>query len=450
MSFTPGYTATQNGCKACAPLGACLAIRGIEGAVPFLHGSQGCATYIRRYLISHFKEPIDIASSSFDESTAVFGGEENLLTGLANVRDKYHPTLIGIATTCLAETMGEDVGLYLRKKQRESADGPVRTFHVSTPSYAGTHAEGYWATLRALAATFAKSGPRGRHLNLLPGLLSTADCRYLKELMGDFGADGRLIPDYSDTLDGPIWSVYHPIPEGGTPFRHIEQMGSAAMTLELTGLLTDDKSPAAYLSAEHGVESARLSPPIGVRATDRLVERLSAVTGNDLPERHTAERLRLIDAYVDGHKYVSGATAAVYGEQDLVVGLSGFLAEIGVRPILCASGGRSGVFERSVKAVIDDERFRPAAIAEDADFVRIERIASELKPDLIIGNSKGVGMSKRLGVPLIRLGFPIHDRFGGQRILHVGYRGAQQLFDRIVNALIEVKQNENPVGYTYM
>ena len=59
-----------NPCKVCAPLGASLAFKGVEGAVPLLHGSQGCATYIRRYLISHFREPVDIASSSFDEMAA--------------------------------------------------------------------------------------------------------------------------------------------------------------------------------------------------------------------------------------------------------------------------------------------------------------------------------------------------------------------------------------------
>ena len=32
----------------CTPLGACLVYRGVEGCIPFLHGSQGCATYIRR------------------------------------------------------------------------------------------------------------------------------------------------------------------------------------------------------------------------------------------------------------------------------------------------------------------------------------------------------------------------------------------------------------------
>ena len=71
---TDHYTATQNACNLCAPLGAALVFKGIANSVPLLHGSQGCSTYIRRYLISHFKEPMDIACSNFGEDTAIFGG----------------------------------------------------------------------------------------------------------------------------------------------------------------------------------------------------------------------------------------------------------------------------------------------------------------------------------------------------------------------------------------
>src|ERR1039458_7701430 len=108
-SQLPHYVATRNACKLCAPLGASLAMRGIAGALPFLHGSQGCATYMRRYIISHFREPMDIATSGFSEATTIFGGGANLRQGLDNVTSQYHPTLIGIATTCLTETIGEDV-----------------------------------------------------------------------------------------------------------------------------------------------------------------------------------------------------------------------------------------------------------------------------------------------------------------------------------------------------
>jgi nitrogenase molybdenum-iron protein NifN len=69
---------------------------------------------------------------------------------------------------------------------------------------------------------------------------------------------------------------------------------------------------------------------------------------------------------------------------------------------------------------------------------------------LLIGHSKGYHLARRLGVPLVRVGLPIHDRLGGQRLLHVGYRGAQQLFDRLVNTLLERQQDASPVGYSYM
>ncbi len=78
----PPYVSTTNACKLCKPLGACLVFRGIEGAIPFLHGSQGCATYMRRYIISHFREPMDIASSALGEKHAVYGGGPNLKQGL--------------------------------------------------------------------------------------------------------------------------------------------------------------------------------------------------------------------------------------------------------------------------------------------------------------------------------------------------------------------------------
>jgi nitrogenase molybdenum-iron protein NifN len=48
------------------------------------------------------------------------------------------------------------------------------------------------------------------------------------------------------------------------------------------------------------------------------------------------------------------------------------------------------------------------------------------------------------------VGFPIHDRFGGQRTLTLGYKGTQALFDRVVNAVIEKKQADSPIGYGYI
>ena len=89
-------------------------------------------------------------------------------------------------------------------------------------------------------------------------------------------------------------------------------------------------------------------------------------------------------------------------------------------------------------------------IQSGIDFSSIAEKAKNIEPDLIIGNSKGYRFSRELGKPLVRIGFPIHDRIGGQRLLHVSYRGTQDLFDRITNALIEYRQNNSNVGYSYI
>ena len=228
------FTSLRNACKLCAPLGASLVFRGIENCVPLIHGSQGCSTYIRRYIISHFKEPIDIASSNFSEQSAIFGGGDNLKTALDNLTRQYDPEAIGIATTCLSETIGDDVDLYLREyaKSKSMGTGPV-IIHASTPSYKGTHMEGFHEAVRATVVALAQGGPLNKSLNILPGFLSAEDLRYLKEILGDFGIGYTLLPDYSETLDGESWSEYQKLSSGGTSVQSIREMGRAQATIQL-------------------------------------------------------------------------------------------------------------------------------------------------------------------------------------------------------------------------
>jgi nitrogenase molybdenum-iron protein NifN len=153
---------------------------------------------------------------------------------------------------------------------------------------------------------------------------------------------------------------------------------------------------------------------------------------------------------VDGHKHLNGVRAAIFGEEDLVAGLAGFCSEIGIVPALCATGGGKGCFATAVKGVVPERYHAEMQILEDVDFVTIEKtLEAAGNVDLLIGHSKGYTMSRRLKRPLVRVGFPVHDRVDGSRLLHLGYRGAQQLFDRIANTLIEEKQKNNAVGYTY-
>ncbi len=446
------YVSTTNACKLCTPLGAALAFKGIEGCVPFLHGSQGCATYMRRYIISHYREPMDIASSALGEKQAVFGGGPNLKKGLLNVMQKYHASVIGVASTCLTETIGDDLGMILDEFRREFGDLDLCDLvQVSTPSYSGTHMEGWHHAMRAVAEQLVKEeSPANGTINIMPGFVSPADIRHLKELCMYFDQPATILPDISETLDAPALEDYEILPSGGTPVAAIKAMGGSRGSIEFGRTLEHMKTAGDVLEAKFKVPNHKIGMPIGIRETDTFLETMEELSGKEIPKHLTLERGRLVDAMVDGHKYVSGKRAVVYGEEDLVIGLCAMLAEIGVQPVLAGTGSKSSTFAKCIEDVTKGLVREMPVIRTGADFHDMAEEAGSLSPDMLIGHSKGYRYAKKWNIPLVRVGFPIHDRFGGTRIQLLGYRGTQSLYDRIVNAVLTKKQADNPVGYGYL
>jgi len=444
------FISTRNACKLCSPLGASIVYRGIEGCVPLIHGSQGCATYIRRYVISHFKEPIDIASSNVSEEGAIFGGGDHLKKALDNIVRQYRPRLIGISTTCLSETIGDDVRLYL-EQYRMAYAGPDRPeiVHASTPSYRGTHMDGFHEAVHSVVRGLAKGEQKHDGINLLSGFVSCEDLRILKSVCAAYGLSCTMLPDYSETLDGESWAEYQKLSAGGTKISDIRRMGGARATIQLGTIGGSGESAAAWLEKTFGVKNIMVSLPIGVRQTDKLMEALSDISGLPLPGKLAAERGRLIDAYIDGHKYVFGKKAAIYGEADFICAMASFLEEVGMAPMVCATGAKAAALKKTLTGTLENPHPEMQVI-DDTDFASLESICKDAGVEILIGNSKGYWLSRKLGIPIVRAGFPVHDRIGGQRIAHLGYTGAQQLFDRVANTIIEHRQESSSIGYSYM
>ena len=455
------YASTRNACKLCSPLGACLAMRGIEGCIPLVHGSQGCATYIRRYGISHFREPIDIASSNFVEATAIFGGRDNLFTAIDNVTKQYSPRAIGVTSTCLSETIGENVAMYLKEYEAERAkgkhggsSGPM-IFYASTPSYRGSHMDGFHESIWSAVGALAGSGVEGQavssapSVNLFSGFVSAEDLRELHSILQTFGVAYTLLPDYSESLDGNSWEEYQKIPEGGTLISSIASMHAAKTSIYLGRAVHPERNGAKLLLDRFSVPMEHLDLPIGIEFTDRFFSALEAITGRPTPSTWGKARGRLVDAYIDGHKYCSGKRAIIYGEEDFVVAMASFLDEVGIVPVIAATGAKSEKFSARMKEALRNSR-ASTLVMDDADFETMLETAAPLKPDIVIGNSKGYYLARKLGLPMVRCGFPVHDRIGGHRILHLGYRGTLNLFERICNAFMESSQAGVESGWTYI
>ncbi|PHJ39478.1 hypothetical protein P378_03455 [Desulforamulus profundi] len=121
-----------NPAKTCQPIGAMYAALGIHKCLPHSHGSQGCCSYHRAHLTRHFRDPIMASTSSFTEGASVFGGGANLKTAIKNVFTIYNPDVMAVHTTCLSETIGDDLPTLIRTA--EVPEGKL-VIHANTPSY---------------------------------------------------------------------------------------------------------------------------------------------------------------------------------------------------------------------------------------------------------------------------------------------------------------------------
>jgi len=442
--------AVVNPCNVCAPLGATLAFKGIEGAMTIIHGSQGCSTYIRRYLISHFREPVDVASSSFNETTAIFGGNENLRKALDSVISQYNPSIIGVCTTCLSETIGDDVKQWVRKYVADHEPGKIPAIvTISTPSYSGGHEAGYHQAIKEAIETLGEKNSFACDVAVLPPMLSPEDIRIIKETLDLYGLQSIMIPDYSLTLDGEAWSQFTPIAPGGTTLRDFSAIGGAQAAIEL-GAGNTLRPAGELLRDKFGLPVMHMSIPIGIKASDCFYEMLSGLSGRKTPVPSISERGRLLDAYADGNKYVYDKRVALFGDEDIVSALMLWCAEIGMKPVVIATGRgtkrlREDLIENKTDAMLGD-----VAFCDDADFDTIDAMMQTANIDLCIGTSKGYRAARSLGIPLVRVGFPIHDRFGAARIATSCYKGTLSLYDRVVNTFLESTQQASPVGYSYM
>lgn len=436
---TPNHkNVDENPCKMCMPMGGILALKGVEQSMIILHGSQGCATYMRRHIAEHFNEPVDVASSSLNEKGTIYGGEKNLKQGLDNLIKLYHPGLIGILTTCLAETIGEDIERIAHDYRLERGIEDFPIIPVPTPGYGGSHSEGFWLTARKIVAGLARHCEKHSRINVITPNLSPADIREIKRILQLMQVEFTLFPDFSDTLDRPYEKPYAKMSARGTRIEDISNMPGAIATIQL-GLTVEDRlSPGRYLETQFGVPLYNVPIPIGLENNDLFFNTISRITGRAVPEIIRRDRGRLLDCMIDSHKYNFHGRSVLFGEPELVYAMTCACLENGVFPVVMATGSKNSKFIDLLKPHLAASPV-DYKILKEADFTQIRKLAREMGANIAIGHSDGRYLTEREGMPLVRMGFPIHDRIGGQRLLSVGYLGTANFLDRITNTLLEHK-----------
>jgi nitrogenase molybdenum-cofactor synthesis protein NifE len=417
----PTKNATVNPQKNSPALGATLAYLGIDQMLGLLHGAQGCSTFIRLQLSRHFKESIALNSTSMSEDTAIFGGWENLKKGLSRVMEKFGPQVVGVMTTGLTETMGDDVhSAIVQFRQEHPEHEHIPVIWASTPDYCGSMQEGYAAAVKAIVATIPEGGTIiPNQITLLPGCqLTPAEVEELKETCLAFGLDPVTVPDISCALDGHIDDTVSALSVGGITVERIKQAGRSAATLYVGDSLAE---AAAVLQERFGTQAYGFTSVTGLAEADQLLAVLSAVAGKPVPDRFRRWRSRLMDAMVDCHYQFGLKKVALALEADHLKGMTRFLASLGCEIQAAISATRT-------KGL--DGLPCPSVFVGDLEDLESAAIGA----DLLVANSNGRQAAARLGIKShLRTGLPVFDRLGAHQKMWIGYQGTMNLIFELAN-----------------
>jgi nitrogenase molybdenum-iron protein NifN len=399
-----------NPLKSSAPLGAAMAFLGIEGGVPLFHGSQGCTAFALVALVRHFKETIPFQTTAMNEVSTILGGADHLEEALLNLKSRMKPQFIGVCSTALTETRGEDfVGDLRTIMERRAAElAGTKVVFASTPDFEGALETGWskavLAIIRALVpATTVKRDPR--RVNILPGQhLTPADVEHIKDIVESFGLTAVALPDISTSLDGTVPEQWTPTSYGGCPVDDVARMGGAACTIAI---------------GEHMRGCAEALHEIGgmpVVVLDR-VDGLAAT--------------ELVDAMLDAHFHFGGQKIAIGAEPDHAFALASLFQDMGAQVVVAITTNASPVLARV-----------PADVVKIGDLDDLEAAAADV--DLIVTHAHGRQMAARLHTPLLRVGFPIFDRLGPAHAMRVGYEGTRDFLFEIANVFLSQEHHPTP------
>ena len=431
-----------NPAKTCQPIGAMYASLGIHRCFPHSHGSQGCCAYHRSALSRHYKEPVMAGTSSFTEGASVFGGQANLLEAINNIFTLYDPDVIAVHTTCLSETIGDDIPQIINKAKDEGKVPKGKwVIHVNTPSYVGSHVTGFANMVKSMVSYFAeKSGVKENQVNIIPGFVEPSDMKELKRLSGEMGVKVVVFPDTSGVLDAPQTGRHQFYPKGGTSIKALKTIGDSIGTIALGQIASGPAARA--LDAKCKVKYEILSLPIGLSATDRFIDTLRKIFGVSVPESINEERGQLVDILTDMYQYLEGKKVALFGDPDHLVSLTEFFSDIGMKPVHIVTGTSGTKFETRIKELLK-ETTPGANVKAGGDIFLLHQWIKNEPVDLLIGNTYGKYIARDEDIPFIRLGFPILDRIGHSYFPIVGYRGAMRLVEKILNAFLDRQDRDS-------
>ena len=409
--------------KLSQPMGAVLAFLGIDKCMPLMHGGQGCTSFTKVYFTRHFCEPIAIQTSAVTDAIAVLdGGDYSIVESVKNITRKVTPSLIGLHTTGLPETKGDDI-----RGVASQIDFPL--VYVNTPDYEGGLESGWALTCQAIIEQIVEPSQtvNDNKLVLLPHVsMQPVEVEKAKEFIESFGFNVFALPDLSTSLDGHLGEKQAALSSGGISIDEIRALGDSGLVISIGESMRGCAEK--LLDKNSEIRHHHFAHLNGLEATDSLVSVLLEETGFSAPPLPVARwRQRLQDAMLDSHFSLGQTRFLVAAEPDQLMGLCKSLREAGGRISLAISTVPSPQLGK-----LDAERVIVGDL-EDA-----EDAAEEF--DVIIGNGHCEALAHRLHKGHVLRGFPNWEQVGNTLKNDILYEGSCYLLFEAANSASSARE----------
>ncbi|MFT8889643.1 MAG: nitrogenase component 1 [Ethanoligenens sp.] len=427
----------QNPRNSCALRGAVQTIQAIEGFVPILHSTAGCAVggSLAQVDVGYAAPPFDageseIPSTNVFERHVIFGGASRLREEIKNTVKVLKGELYLVVTGCATELIGDDVPAMVKEAQEQHF--PVA--YVEGASFRGDAMEGHHQTVRSILDWVAalpeiKRGnqPLVNLFGIVPGRDAFLDGEYdeLARVLGLIGVQVNRLFGYGSSLE--TW----------------RQVPHADLTIAFGH---SGKKLAQYAAKKFETPFVCVdSLPVGVEQTVGLLHAVASalkLDASDLPGLAEEQERRFayaLDKWVNGY---FGANIQrefiVAGDAARVGGLTDFLqAYLGLVPAGVVVLDRLGKPEKeNLRAQLPD-----VDVLCSEDGAEIERFIREIQPELLLASALEEPVSRELHIPLRQISYPVADQIALHKS-YVGFDGAFALVEDLYGTLRTFSQRQ--------
>jgi nitrogenase molybdenum-iron protein NifN len=134
---------------------------------------------------------------------------------------------------------------------------------------------------------------------------------------------------------------------------------------------------------------------------------------------------------LDTHFMLGMSRYAIAGDPDLVQAFNELLRAAGGETVAAVVPARAPVLARIECDTV-----------QIGDLEDLENMARANAAEVLIGNSHAAETAQRLGLPLLRAGFPQYDLMGGYQRTWISYRGSRQTLFELANIMLTLEKGE--------